>query len=493
MIRFPKVIADQVSRAILNTKTVEGFTGSCLTHTFDDPQPIPQFHRQLWRMCCSSYRYVAIAAPRGHAKSTAVTLSYVLASVLFRSHQYVIIISDTESQSTEFLNDIKMQLIENEDLKALFGVGKFIKDSETNIIMKMEDGHQFRIMAKGAGQRIRGRKWRNKRPDLIVVDDLEDDEAVENKERRSKLYNWFTNAVIPALSDSGKIRVVGTILHMDSVLEKLLNKKAWRTKRYRAHNPDFSEILWADKFPRDRLEAIRDSYVEDGNPSGYSQEYLNHPIDETTAYFRRDDFQYYEPTELLKKNLSYYAAIDFAISKESRADYSVICVVGVDSSNNIYVVDVRRGRWDGKEIIDEMMNVQQKYSPELFTTEAGAIEKALGPFLNEQMFARGIFLNINKEVPVKDKQSRARAIQGRIRQGGVYFYKDADWYPELEQEMVRFPRDVHDDQVDALAWIGLTLDKIVPGLSPEEMEDDEYDDEFGWSMYETGRSIATGY
>jgi len=482
-----------VSKVVLNTKMVEGFTGSCLTHTFDNPQPIPKFHRQLWNLCCSKRKYVAIAAPRGHAKSTAITLSYVLACVLFRSHEYVIIISDTESQSTEFLNDIKMQLIENEDLKELFGIGRFIKDSETNIIMKMEDGHQFRIMAKGAGQRIRGRKWRNKRPDLIVVDDLEDDEAVENKERRSKLYNWFTNAVIPALSDSGKIRVVGTILHMDSVLEKLLNKKSWASRRYKAHNPDFSEILWEDKFPRERLEEIRASYVEDGNPSGYSQEYLNHPIDETTAYFRRDDFQYYDPEDLLKKDLTYYSAIDFAISKETRADYTVIVTAAVDSDSNLYIVDVNRGRWDGKEIIDEMMITQQKYSPELFTTEAGAIEKALGPFLNEQMFSRGIFLNINKETPVKDKQSRARAIQARIRQGGVYFYKDSDWYPSLEQEMVRFPRDIHDDQVDALAWIGLTLDKIVPGLTEEELEDDEYEEEFGESFFGEGRSVCTGY
>jgi len=477
----------------LNTKTVEGFTGSCLTHTFDAPQPIPPFHRQLWRMCCSSYKYVAVAAPRGHAKSTAVTLSYVLASVLFRAHDYVIIISDTESQSTEFLNDIKMQLIENEDLIELFGIGKFIKDSETNIIMKMEDGHQFRIMAKGAGQRIRGRKWRNKRPDLIVVDDLEDDEAVESKERRLKLYNWFTNAVVPALSDSGKIRVVGTILHMDSVLEKLLNKKQWRSKRYKAHNEDFSEILWEEKFPRKRLEDIRASYVEDGNPSGYSQEYLNHPIDESTAYFRRDDFQYYDPEDLRDKNLSYYSAIDFAISKETKADYTVIATVAVDSDNKMYVVDVNRGRWDGKEIIDEMFNTQARYHPELFTTEGGAIEKALGPFLNEQMFARGVFLNLNMETPVKDKQARARSIQARIRQGGIYFNKDADWYANLEQEMVRFPRDVHDDQVDALAWIGLTLDKIIPGLTSAEEDDESWDEEFGAHLFDGGRNIATGY
>lgn len=477
----------------LTTAMIEGFTGSCLTHTFDSPQPIPPFHRELWRLCTSKYSKVAIAAPRGHAKSTAVTLSFVLASVLFRESKYVIIISDTESQSSAFLNDIKMQLIENDDLRELFGIGEFLKDSETVIVMKMEDGHQFRIEAKGAGQRIRGRKWRNSRPDLIIVDDLEDDEAVESKERRSKLYNWFTNAVIPAMSDTGKIRVVGTILHMDSVLEKLLNKKDWRSKRYAAHNRDFSEILWPEKFPKKRLIEIRDSYVEDGNPSGYSQEYLNHPIDESTSYFRRDDFQYYEKEKIEEKHLAYYSAIDFAISKSERADYTVILTAGLDSDNKLYIVDVRRGRWDSKEIIDEMFAVQQRYHPEIFTAEAGAIEKAIGPFLIEQMFDRNVFLNINKEPPTKDKIARARSIQGRIKQGGVYFDKDADWYPELEQEMVRFPRDVHDDQVDALAWIGLSLDKLVPGLSKEEIEEEEYEEEFGEMLFGSGRNYHTGY
>lgn len=478
---------------MLNTKTLEGFTGSCLQHTFDDPQPIPAFHRQLWRMCTSSYKFVAIAAPRGHAKSTAVTLSYVLASVLFRDHKYVIIISDTESQSSEFLNDIKMQLIENEDIRDLFGVNKFIKDSETNIIVQMKDGHQFRIIAKGAGQRIRGRKWRNSRPDLIVVDDLEDDEAVESKERRLKLYNWFTNAVVPALSDSGKIRVVGTILHMGSVLEKLLNKKSWRTKRYAAHNADFSEMLWPEKFSKERLLEIRDSYIEDGNPSGYSQEYLNHPIDEGTAYFRREDFLFYEKEDLKGKDLAYYAAIDFAISKDAKADYTVIAVVGVDSENKLYILSVRRGRWDAKEIIDEMFAVQQRYHPEIFTAEAGSIEKSLGPFLYQEMGARGVFINLEPMVPTKDKQSRARSIQARMRQGSVFFDKDAEWYGALETEMVRFPRDVHDDQVDALAWIGLTLDKIVPGLSSEELEDEEWEEEFGTALWGAGRNTYTGY
>ena len=163
---------------MLNAKIVEGFVSSCLLKRFADPAPIPDCHREWWEICCGPQKYVAIAAPRGFAKSTAITHSFTLASVLFRTRKFVIIISGTEAQSILFLNDIKNELIENEDLIKLFGIKSpkfWPKDAESDIIVEMEDGHQFRIMAKGAEQKLRGAKWRNQRPDLIIGDDMEED------------------------------------------------------------------------------------------------------------------------------------------------------------------------------------------------------------------------------------------------------------------------------------------------------------------------------
>ena len=119
---------------------------------------------------------VAIAAPRGFAKSTAITHSYTLAEALFRQSKFIIIVSDTESQASLFLGDIKSELLENEDLIHLFGITSFEKMNETDIIVKLKDGYRFRIIAKGAEQKLRGTKWDGLRPDLIVIDDLEGDE-----------------------------------------------------------------------------------------------------------------------------------------------------------------------------------------------------------------------------------------------------------------------------------------------------------------------------
>lgn len=482
---------------MLDAATIKGFVGSCLIHRFDEPAPIPRFHEELWEMCCDLEEdRIAIAAPRGHSKSTSITLSYLLAVLLFRERQYAIIVSDTEGQAVQFLGDLKVELTDNEDIAKLFGNIILLKDSETKIVAQTEDGYKFRVEAKGSEQKVRGLKWMSKRPDLLICDDLENDEIVMNKERREKFRSWFFKALIPAMSDKGRIIVVGTILHLDSVLERLLNDPHWYTARYKAHNEDFSEILWPERFSKERLERIRSNYVTQGMPEGYSQEYLNYPIDDSVAYFRRDDFRFFDPDNLPTERLSYYSAIDFAITSSERSDYTVIVTVGIDEHNKMYVVDVNRGRWDAQEIIDEMINTQIRYNPELFAAESGMISKSLGPFLKEQMLQTGVFINLKEMVPNKDKETRARSIQARIRQGTVYMDGNADWYPDFEQEMLRFPKDVHDDQVDALAWIGLMLNETAIGRTAIEYEEDAWEEEFGddYNLYaDMGKCATTGY
>lgn len=499
---------------MLDKETIKGFVGSLLVNKFDAATTIPKVHEEWWELCCSDHRNIAIAAPRRHAKSTAITLSYILASVLFRASKFVIICSDTESQATLFLGDIKQQLIENEDIVSLFGIKKFVKLAETDIIVEMEDGYKFRIMAKGAEQKLRGLKWDNLRPDLIVCDDMENDEAVVNADRREKFRRWFYGALLPCRASKSKVIIVGTILHMDSLLERIMqpqrgkkiiedlkeysdeNKPTWKAVKYRAHNEDFSKILWADMWPKEKLQLERQSFLEQGLPDVYSREFLNYPIDESTSYFKRDDFLPLtnEDVEALdNKRVVYYSAVDFAVSTHDRADYTVIATVAVNSDGELLVIDIRRGRWDASEIIEQMFSVHLRYKPELFVVEQGAIQKAIGPFLSREMQVRGKYLNLYPMTPTKDKVSRARSLQARMRAGGIRFDKERFWYDALEDEMARFPKDRHDDQVDALSWIGLSLDKITEAPTQEEVEDEEYGFMVNENNLLTGRSAITGY
>ena len=132
---------------VLTSETIEGFVGSVLAKRFDQPAPIPECHREWWKLCTSKYPFVAIAAPRGFAKSTAITHSYTLACALFRERSFILLISGTEGQSILFLNDLKNELKDNTDIHMLFGIPKFLKDAEIDIIVEMPDGHRFRNLA----------------------------------------------------------------------------------------------------------------------------------------------------------------------------------------------------------------------------------------------------------------------------------------------------------------------------------------------------------
>jgi hypothetical protein len=165
---------------------------------------------ELGGTCVAPHKRVAIAAPRGHAKSTAITKCYTLAATLFRTADYILIVSDTYNQACLFLGEIKRELIQNQDLVDLFELKKdedgntvLEMDRENDIIVAFKDGHQFRITALGSEQKVRGLLWNGRRPNLIVGDDLENDEIVMNPERRDKFKQWIQNALLPCLVRKG--------------------------------------------------------------------------------------------------------------------------------------------------------------------------------------------------------------------------------------------------------------------------------------------------
>ena len=502
----------------LNEKVIEGFVSSVLAKGFKDPSPIPQCHREWWKVCTGPDRFVAIAAPRGHAKSTAITHSYTLACMLFRQREFALIVSDTETQAVLFLQDIKKELADNTDLIELFGIKKnekglvqFVKETESDLIVAFEDGHQFRIMAKGSEQKVRGLKWGSKRPDLIICDDLENDEIVMNPDRREKFRRWFYGALLPCRSKNGVIRIVGTILHLDSLLERLMpqehdkatvvellktwtgRRSEWRSVKYRAHDKEWTTFLWPEMHNKEALEKEYKTRLEQGLPDIYFQEFLNEPIDESNALFKKSDFIPLKEEEK-KLMLNYYVAGDLAITEKNRSDYTAFVVGGLDKDGFLQIRHVIRSRMDSKEIIDTIFALEKVYKPIVFSLEDGAIAKSLGPFLYDEMPRRNVFPNLLLITPSKDKIQRAQSIRARMRAGAVKFDKNEDWYPQFEQEMLRFPRDRHDDQVDAIAYLGHILDKMTDAPTPEDMAEVLYKEEYANSgLYEQGRSAVTGY
>jgi predicted phage terminase large subunit-like protein len=489
-----------------------GFASVYLQHRYDEPKPIASVHWEWWAMCGSARPQVAIAAPRGHAKSTAITGTYVLHGLCTRRMRHLLLLGSNETLGSAFLHDIKVEIEENEDLARDYKLAEFIKESETDLVGSFKDEEKFRVIVKGAGQRMRGLKWERKRPDHAVADDMEDDEMVLNDQRRDKFARWFYGTVRPILKSNGKIRVVGTIVGYDSLLDRTMpqikdkdvvqeplrvysrNPRAWIAVKYRAHDADFSHVLWPEQYSPQLLGAIRTEHAGMGKLDVYGQEYLNDPVDPTTAYFRPQDFLPMQEKDFETRK-TYYAGADLAIGETERNAYTAMVVGGLDSEGFLNIVDVRRERLDGMQIVDEMFSIHSAWAPEIFRVESENISKAIGPFLYQRMQETGksgTYINIDDKAPTKDKDRRGQSIRARMRAGKVRFNKNAEWYPAFEEELLKYPKFAYKDQFDAFAWLGLMLEEMVEPETDKELEEDEYREAFE-AHFPQGRCETTGY
>lgn len=487
----------------LTPDILEGFAGGYLSPLYDDPQPTPDFHRDCWELYCSDATYASVAAPRGHAKSTALTHAYGIAMVCFRVTDYVLLVSATEDLAIGHLEDIAKQFRENDDLKEDFGIIKLLVDAKTEVVIKFEDGREAKLIAKGSGQKLRGLKWHGKRPGLILGDDLEEDEQVDSQDRRVKFRRWVNRALLPTLSARGKARIHGTILHEDSYLARTIRSNSWKHLFFKAHNgfDDFTRILWPELWPEERLREKRQQFIDDGDASGYSQEYLNSPLDSTDAYLQKDWFfgMTEDDFDVPKKIC---AAVDFAVSLHDHANRTAIAIGGEDARNILFGLDMIVGKFDSLEIIENLFEVQETWAPEYIFVEKGQIWSTLEPMFKREMQERAVWINFVAVASVKDKATRGRTLQKRMRNGGMRWDKEAEWYAACEDEMLRFTgksESAQDDQFDAFSLLAQGFDKHISIEEASDVEEDDMDVETLW--YESrredslnqGRSAVTGY
>ena len=504
----------------LTKDVIEGFASSCLTPYFDEASAFADFHRELWELCCSPDKFVAICAPRGHAKSTIITIVYTLAAVLFREREFVVIVADTESQASLFLGQIKQILEDSKHIQELFGLKinekglVYEKDTDTDFIIQFSDMTKFRIIAKGAEQKLRGMlAGYGKRPDLVIIDDLLNEELVANKDRRDKLRRWVYGSLIPCRSRDGIIRFVGTPMNLDDPLESLMPKDnakttvvedlkiwskrkigMWKSVKYKAHNHDYSKLLWPARNTKQFFEELKQDFHDQGIPEVYACEYLCNPIDDSIRYFRRGDFLSMTEEDR-KKNKTFYITADLAISQKERADYTAIVVGGMDSNGQLHIIQCIRDRLEANDIVTTLLTLQKIYNPIAVGIEDTQITKAIGPYLNRAMQESGTYMNLLMLKPHRqDKIQRARSIQARMRAGMVKFDKSAEWWLMFEDECMSFPRAKHDDTVDALSYQGILIDLMSEGLTKEELDLEQYElekEEAGFN--DEGRDSVTGY
>ncbi|MCI0703575.1 MAG: hypothetical protein L0241_21045 [Planctomycetia bacterium] len=174
----------------------------------------------------------AVIAPREGAKSTVVTLAYVLHCALERHEPFTLILSDSAGQAHDQLRHIRHELETNSAIAADYpsGAGEGAVWRQNRI--ELRNGAV--IAALGTGGRIRGRRSRQARPSLIVFDDCENNDSIASPVMRERAWRWATREVIPAGTAGTNFLSVGSALHREAITVRLGQLPGWTGRTYPA-------------------------------------------------------------------------------------------------------------------------------------------------------------------------------------------------------------------------------------------------------------------
>lgn len=417
----------------------------------------PAFHDEILQLINSDTN-VGIAAPRGHAKSTIVDLVYLSWLILNERKHYIILVSDTYSQSVGFVGTLRDELDNNETVLWLYGNIRGEKWQED----KFETNRGVMVQARAYGMKIRGLKYRQYRPELLLFDDLENDESVKSNDQREKLKKWFTLAALPAMAKNGRAVVIGTILHGDSLLMNIISQNGefagWKTKLYKALNYDANgenpTALWPDMYSVKELTAMR-SDPNDPNYKGsfvFAQEYQNEPIDEMDAIILRkwiDIIDMPQQKTILKRGFTG----DPAISKTDTADFFAKArgftyyeVEPITNIKELHLIITQLGndKFSFQEGIDDIVSWFNQEQTDIVGLELVAFQQA---------YAASLPIPVTSLVPDKDKRRRTLAISRFFEGNRIHFLKGITNLDLAIDQLVHFPSVKHDDMVDAITYL----------------------------------------
>ena len=292
--------------------------------------------------------------------------------------------------------------------------------------------------------------------DILIIDDpVKNRQDAESDVIRESQWDWYRSTARTRLSPEGAIVLIMTRWHDDDLAGRILknaDEGEWDIIQLPAiatEDEEFrkkGEALWADHFTLDILNQTK----KDIGSYEFSALYQQNPIDSENQEFKKSWFKYRDEEELERLNTKRYLTIDTAISEKASADYTGICENYIDREN-FWNLKAYRMRLSPTELIDLLFNLHEKHKYNIIGIEKTIYLQAVKPFLDIEMRKREKYLPIVElHHNQTAKEVRIRGLIPRYESGSVFHLKGH--CNDLEEEMLRFPKGVHDDVLDAVAY-----------------------------------------
>ena len=388
-----------------------------------------------------------VAAPREFAKTTVCTFGYVLHQICFRRRHFIIIGSDTEDLASDLTSYICLELLYNQRLIQDFG--ELVKPNRA--VDDFVTANNIRLKARGRGQRLRGLKHKQWRPDLIILDDLENDINVRNPAIVQQILDWVKAAVYPSLDAGGSLLIIGTILRWRSALHLMLTSNEepycyFQRRIYRAVQEDGSS-LWEARHPVERLRVQKRLM----GTLAFNREKMNEPAPEG-GFFKEEWVHYYHPDSLKDRNLVVVGFFDPSLETGAGADYKAVVTVGLDPREMVfYVMDAFIQKTTLEQTLRVIFNRHQMYNFRLLGVEDNLFQRLLLKEFERLGQEQGVLLPLKGVTHRVAKETRVASLSPLLERGRIRFIRGHSDQELLVEQLLYFPsRTLHDDGPDAL-------------------------------------------
>lgn len=398
-----------------------------------------------------------VLIPRSHLKTKLVSVGYPVMKIINNPEIRILIYSATWQTAVDIQTNIQKTLQASEKINAIWGNDLKIAEatiwSQDRTKLVQNKKREPTVTAAGITNNLVGGHY-----DLIIMDDVVNRDNVSTMDQISNVIQRFKDAQ-DLLEPGGELIVVGTRWHdsdlygwiLDHDNEILHDFLVLTMEAYTGNimtGQDF-QALWPGKWSR---EALLSKLRAEGW-AHFSAQYMNNPVPEEDAIFKRDWLKYYFQDDVRGKFFNYFCLIDPAISTAKDADYTAMVIIGVDEFSNIYVRDITRARLLPNQIIEEIFRLRDKWHLTDVAMEQVAFQKVLGYSLREDIRFKQKPFHITELKPnERTKDQRIKGLQPLYENGKIFHDKALSNNIYLEDELVRFPRSSHDDIIDALAY-----------------------------------------
>jgi len=421
---------------------------------------------------------VAIAAPRGWGKTSIVALALIARHILFRITNFIVYINMSHDAASLQTENLRRELVSNSIIKELFGkvkIGTGDKDFEETFSKRAWVAYESLVLPRGAGQQVRGVLYRNSRPGLIILDDLENTENIISEDFRKKQQEWLYADVmkaVPRLHRNWKIVYIDTLKHEDSLLQHLMESSIWHSVRLEACDDNFVPIAPEFMSQADINKEWQD-HQEAGQTDVFFRELRNLPISTQDASFQRDYFRYYNVPQdraIRDKDLALTDAeignnevieniviVDPAKTVKLHSAESAVIGLGIDLANSrILVRDIIAEKFYPDQLYDAIFEMAARLNAMAIGIEETSLNEFIKQPIKNQMFVRRQFHNLHWLRPrggLMKKQERIRELVPFYRLGYVYHNLVCPKIGALESQLLMFPRSKRWDIMDALAYV----------------------------------------